>query len=149
MKHNVILVGILGVILGFTACKKESATDLYTEEEQAAIAEAVVDPANAPILTLKESNFDFGDVKMNEKKEHYFVISNDGKSPLIIKDASATCGCTVPEIPSKPIPVGGQDSIKVEFTAGSVAGKTQKTVTMNTNTATGQETFTISANVVE
>lgn len=149
MKNKLILSGLLGVAIAFTACKKESATDLYTEEETAAMAEAVVDPANAPILTLQENNFDFGDVKMNEKKDHYFVISNDGNSPLIIKDASATCGCTVPEIPKNPIPVGGQDSIRVEFTAGTVAGPTKKTVTMNTNTATGQERFTISANVVQ
>lgn len=148
-KNKLFLAGMLGVVLAFTACKKESAADVYTEEEKSEIAENVVDPASAPILTLQENNFDFGDVKMNEAKEHYFVISNDGKSPLVIKDAKATCGCTVPEIPQQPIPVGGKDSIKVQFTAGTVAGKTQKTVTMTTNTVGGQEQFTISANVVQ
>ena len=148
-KNRLFLLGALAITTAFTACKKESATDVYTEQEKTEIAENVVDPENAPVLVLSESNFNYGDVKINESKDHYFVITNEGKSPLVIKDARATCGCTVPEWPKEPIPAGGKDSIKVQFTAGTVLGNTQKKVSLTTNTAQGLEEFTISANVVE
>lgn len=147
-KNRLFLLGALAITTAFTACKKESATDVYTEQEKQKLPKCG-GSRNAPVLVLSESNFNYGDVKMNESKDHYFVITNEGKSPLVIKDARATCGCTVPEWPKEPIPAGGKDSIKVQFTAGTVLGNTQKKVSLTTNTAQGLEEFTISANVVE
>lgn len=148
MKTKLFILGAVALVMSTTACKKESATDLYSEQEIAEQASNVVDPATAPSMTLAEANHDFGDVKANEKVQAYIKFTNSGKSPLIIQDASATCGCTVPEFPKTPIAVGATDSIKVEYTAGNMNGKQQKTVTLVTNTANGTEQFNISANVV-
>ena len=147
MKTKVFILGAFALALATTSCKKESATDLYSEEEVAEQATNVVDPATAPVMKLAEASHDFGDVKANEKVQAYVKFTNEGKSPLIIQDASASCGCTVPEYPKNPIPVGGTDSIKVEYTAGNMNGKQQKTVTLKTNTANGTEQFNITANV--
>ncbi len=147
MKKNVWFTGVLAIILATASCKKESATDLYSEEEKTEQAANVIDPATAPVLTLEESNHDFGDVKANDAVETYIKFKNEGQSPLIIRDASATCGCTVPEFPKTPIAVGATDSVKIVYTAGNQNGKQQKTVTLVTNTATGKEQFDISANV--
>ncbi|MBF0597477.1 DUF1573 domain-containing protein [Faecalibacter rhinopitheci] len=147
MKTKVFILGAFALLFATTSCKKESATDLYSEEEVQQQAENVVDPATAPLMTLAEATHDFGDVKANEKVQAYVKFTNDGKSPLIIQDASATCGCTVPEFPKTPIAVGATDSIKVEYTAGNMNGKQQKTVTLKTNTANGTEQFNITANV--
>lgn len=147
MKTNVFVLGAFA-LLTLASCKKESATDLYTEEEKTEQASNVVDPAQAPVMKLAELTHDFGDVKANEKVQAYVKFTNDGKGPLIIQDASATCGCTVPEFPKTPIAVGATDSIKVEYTAGNMNGKQQKTVTLVTNTANGSEQFNITANVV-
>ena len=148
MKTKVFILGAFALAMATTACKKESATDLYSEQEVAEQASNVVDPATAPVMTLAEATHDFGDVKANEKVQTYVKFTNSGKSPLIIQDASATCGCTVPEFPKTPIAVGATDSIKVEYTAGNMNGKQQKTVTLVTNTANGTEQFNITANVV-
>lgn len=147
MKTKVFILGAFALAFATTSCKKESATDLYSEEEVAEQANNVVDPATAPVMKLAEASHDFGDVKANEKVQAYVKFTNEGKSPLIIQDASASCGCTVPEYPKNPIPVGGTDSIKVEYTAGNMNGKQQKTVTLKTNTANGTEQFNITANV--
>ncbi|MEE1964611.1 DUF1573 domain-containing protein [Allomuricauda taeanensis] len=36
--------------------------------------------------------------------EHIFKFKNTGKVPLVILDATSTCGCTVPSCPKEPIP---------------------------------------------
>ncbi|RLZ12716.1 DUF1573 domain-containing protein [Faecalibacter macacae] len=148
MKTKLFILGAVALVMSTTACKEEKATDLYSEQEIAEQASNVVDPATAPVMALTEATHDFGDVKANEKVQAYVKFTNNGKSPLIIQDASATCGCTVPEFPKTPIAVGATDSIKVEYTAGNMNGKQQKTVTLVTNTANGTEQFNISANVV-
>lgn len=127
---------------------KKKASENFSAEETSQQAENVVDPATAPVLTLAEASHDFGDVKANEKVETYVKFTNNGKSPLVIRDASASCGCTVPEFPTTPIAVGGTDSIKVQYTAGNMNGKQQKTVTLVTNTVNGHEKFDITANIV-
>jgi len=147
MKNKLFILGAFALTFAVSSCGEKKASDNFTAEESAQQAENVVDPATAPVLTLAEANHDFGDVTANSKVETYIKIKNDGKSPLIIRDASATCGCTVPEFPSNPIPVGGTDSVKIEYTAGNMNGRQQKTVTLVTNTANGHEKFDISANV--
>jgi len=147
MKNKIFILGAFALSFVATSCGEKKASESFTAEETAQQAENIVDPATAPILTLAEASHDFGDVQANNKVETYVKFKNDGKSPLVIRDASATCGCTVPEFPTNPIPVGGTDSIKVQYTAGNMNGKQQKTVTLVTNTANGHEKFDITANV--
>ena len=147
MKSKIFILGAFALSFVVSSCGEKKASENFTAEETAQQAENVVDPATAPVLTLAEASHDFGEVKANNKVEAYIKFKNDGKAPLVIRDASATCGCTVPEFPSTPIPVGGTDSIKVQYTAGNMNGKQQKTVTLVTNTANGHEKFDITANV--
>lgn len=148
MKSKLFILGAFALSFAISSCGEKKASENFTEEETALQAENVVDPATAPVLSLAEANHDFGDVQANNKVETYIKFKNDGKSPLVIRDASATCGCTVPEFPSTPIAVGATDSIKVVYTAGNMNGKQQKTVTLVTNTVNGHEKFDISANVI-
>lgn len=148
MKSKLFILGAFALSFAISSCGEKKASDNFTAEESAQQAENVVDPATAPVLTLAEANHNFGDVQANNKVETYIKFKNDGKSPLVIRDASATCGCTVPEFPSTPIAVGATDSIKVVYTAGNMNGKQQKTVTLVTNTVNGHENFDISANVI-
>lgn len=147
MKSKIFILGAFALSFVVSSCGEKKASENFTAEETAQQAENVVDPATAPVLTLAEASHDFGEVKANNKVEAYIKFKNDGKAPLVIRDASATCDCTVPEFPSTPIPVGGTDSIKVQYTAGNVNGKQQKTVTLVTNTVNGHERFDITANV--
>ena len=147
MKSKLFILGAIAFTFAVSSCGEKKASESFTAEETAQQAENVVDAATAPVLTLAEASHDFGDVAANSKVETYIKFKNDGKSPLVIRDASATCGCTVPEFPTAPIPIGGTDSIKVQYTAGNMNGKQQKTVTLVTNTANGHEKFDITANV--
>lgn len=144
MKKTLFGVGMMALI-ALVSCNKEKPSDLYSAAEKQQQAEAVVDPATAAVLTFETADYDFGDLPSGAKVEHYFKFTNTGKSPLIIKDAKGSCGCTVPLWPKEPIAPGASDSIKINYNAGAQKGKQHKTVTLTTNTVKGKEVCSFTA----
>ncbi|KAA6330002.1 hypothetical protein EZS27_021248 [termite gut metagenome] len=63
-----------------------------------------------------------------------FRFKNIGKSPLIIHQAIASCGCTVPEYTKEPILSGKTGILKVTYDGkGKLPGYFKKSVTVRTN----------------
>lgn len=62
-----------------------------------------------------------------------FVFSNKGKTPLVIYNVKATCGCTIPTWPKAPIKSGGKNLIKVDFDAKKQKGVFAKTIFVESN----------------
>ena len=52
---------------------------------------------------------------------------------MIISNATATCGCTVPEIPKEPVIPGKEGAIKVVFDSTGKMGMQDKIVTVTSN----------------
>ncbi len=77
---------------------------------------------------------DFGTINEGDIINHTFTFKNTGDTPLIIEKATATCGCTVPKWPKKPIPVGGTGEIDVRFDSKSKLNRQIKTITITANT---------------
>ncbi|SNS92787.1 Protein of unknown function [Ekhidna lutea] len=102
-----------------------------------------------PAIKFEEELHDFGTIKDGDVVEHVFSFVNEGEAPLIITDAKATCGCTVPEWPKEPIPVGGEGEIKVRFNSKNKPGVQNKTVTLTANTWPKTQRVRIKANVVK
>jgi len=91
--------------------------------------------ADAPVFTLKDDRvYDFGKVKEGEIVEKTFAFQNTGKSPLLISNITASCGCTTPEWPKEPIPPGGESTIVVRFNSTGKPGQQSKAVTITANT---------------
>ncbi|MEM9545277.1 MAG: DUF1573 domain-containing protein, partial [Bacteroidota bacterium] len=94
-----------------------------------------------------EDTYDFGEVPEGEKVVHTYKFKNTGKEPLVISNAKGSCGCTVPEWPREPIPVGGSGEIRVQFDSkgkGKVGGGSQsKKVTITANTDPANTFLTI------
>lgn len=143
--------------LSLVACnKKEDASsriqDGVTNTEATAEGNAVETPAQNqngfPIIAFNETTHDFGDIKKGSKNEVEFEIKNEGTVDLVIIDAKASCGCTVPEKPEEPIKPGQSAKMKVVFSATS-PGLQSKNVTLTTNTEAGSELLTVRANVSE
>lgn len=66
-----------------------------------------------------------------------FVFTNTGDAPLIIHQAIASCGCTVPEYPKQPIMPGKTGVVKVTYNGtGKYPGAIHKSVTLRTNAKT-------------
>ena len=65
-----------------------------------------------------------------------FNFTNVGTLPLVINQAIASCGCTVPEYPKTPIKPGEKGEIKVTYNgAGKFPGHFKKSITVRTNGA--------------
>lgn len=88
---------------------------------------------NAPVMKFDKEIYDFGTITEGENVKYEFAFKNTGKSPLIISNATATCGCTVPEYPSKPIKPGESGEIKVVFNSLGRVGIQDKVVTIISN----------------
>ena len=100
-------------------------------------------------IEFEFDSYDFGEVKDGEIVEVDFNFTNSGKSDLIIFDASASCGCTVPEYPQNVnIKPGQSDKLKVRFDTANKPGKQIKSVTLTTNTNSGKKIIRISGFVL-
>jgi len=135
-------------LLSLTACKKNEASSRINDENVAKIEQDAIEKKNqgSPKMEFAELAHDFGTIGNNEAVETEFEFTNTGDGDLVIIDARATCGCTVPEYQKTPIKPGEKSKLKVRFQTGAV-GQQQKTVTLTTNTEKGEELLTIKANV--
>lgn len=102
-----------------------------------------------PTFSFSEELHDFGTIKDGDVVEHVFSFTNTGAAPLIISDAKGSCGCTVPEWPKEPIPVGGTGELRVKFNSKNKPGIQNKTVTITANTWPTTQRLRIKANVLK
>ena len=102
-----------------------------------------------PSFEFADESFDFGTINEGDVVDHVFAFTNTGDAPLIISSATASCGCTVPQWPREPIPVGGEGEIKVQFNSRNKPGIQNKTVTITANTFPKISRLRIKANVTK
>ena len=63
-----------------------------------------------------------------------FTFTNIGKAPLIINQAIASCGCTIPSYTKEPIMPGEKGTVKVTYNGkGKFPGHFKKSITIRTN----------------
>jgi ABC-type Fe3+-hydroxamate transport system substrate-binding protein len=91
--------------------------------------------ANAPVAKFEKESHDFGKIAEGDKVSYDFKFTNTGKSPLIITNARATCGCTTPTWPKTPIKPGESGIIGVTFNSAGKSGLQDKQITVTANTA--------------
>ncbi len=96
------------------------------------IAQTEVNP-NAAEFRFDNERHDFGELDEGPKATHEFSFTNVGKEPLIITNARASCGCTVPKWPKEPILPGQSSSIKVEYNTKGRPNSFNKAITITSN----------------
>tara|TARA_Y100000816_G_C25976977_1_gene510019 strand:+ start:292 stop:759 length:468 start_codon:yes stop_codon:yes gene_type:complete len=105
-------------------------------------------PAGAfPKFSFDQEEHNFGQIKDGDIVSHTFRFTNTGQAPLIISKATAACGCTVPQWPKQPIPVGGTGEIQVQFDSSNKPGMQNKVVTITANTESKVKKLLIRAQV--
>ena len=162
MRHYLILASAL--LLG--ACS-DKPTEVGTQGMNAAAtaaSDATANPAvdnpnvvseneapdpNAPVMKFTESEFDFGDIKANAQVRHTFTFTNAGKSPLLIADATSSCGCTTPSWTKEPVAPGAQGTLQVQFDSRGKHGIISKQVAVRANTQPSVTTILIKGNVLD
>ena len=144
MKKLSILAAVVLSSVVFISCEGEKASSKIKKENIAKAEQRDKDISKgAPTISFDLEEYDFGTVDEGEIVEHSFLVTNTGKSNLVITNAKATCGCTVPTWPKEPIAPGASADVKVRFNTSGKPNKQSKTVTLYTNTAKGTETVKI------
>jgi len=148
MNTKTVVITILTVLM-IVSCNKENALSRIKQENiEIAKQRDYKINAGAAAISFSKSEHDFGVINEGEIVETTFEFKNTGKTDLIISNARSTCGCTVPEWPKEPIPVGGTGEITVKFNTANKPNKQTKSITLTTNTAKGKETVVIRADVI-
>jgi hypothetical protein len=81
------------------------------------ITPVVANDPNGPAFKFKEETWDFGSIPQGTPVTHVFNFDNAGKEPLVISQATASCGCTTPEWTKEPVLEGKSGAVKVTFNA--------------------------------
>lgn len=98
-------------------------------------------------MSFPETEFDFGTVAEGEKVKHVYKFKNTGSEPLILSNATGSCGCTVPSWPREPIAPGATGEILVEFNSQGKAGDRNQKVTVTANTNPAQTVISLKGKV--
>jgi hypothetical protein len=83
----------------------------------------------ADVAKLSTDTYDFGKIKQSVPAVATFIVTNIGTEPLIIEQASPTCGCTISDYTKAPIAPGKTGYIKATFNAAA-PGAIHKAVTV-------------------
>jgi hypothetical protein len=134
MKKLFLSLVAAGLLL--SACNQSKTGSTAATADSAATTTA--NAANAPVMKFEKESHDFGKIKTGDKVNYDFKFTNTGKSPLIISEAHATCGCTIPEWPKAPVKPGESGIIKVTFNSAGKTGLQDKQITVTANTVPAQ-----------
>lgn len=101
----------------------------------AGFSQEEVKPKNKGEMKFEKTRHDFGVFAADTAVvTHEFVFTNVGKAPLIIHQANASCGCTVPEYTLEPIQPGEKGKITVTYNGkGRRPGVFRKSITIHNN----------------
>ncbi|MBC7554359.1 MAG: DUF1573 domain-containing protein [Taibaiella sp.] len=104
---------------------------------------------NAGIFEFNEETHDFGVVPEGNPVECDFHFKNTGKEPITIKEAHASCGCTIPTYPKEPIAPGNSADVHVVFNTKGRLGVIKKEITITSNAKQQPMTLHIAGEVKE
>lgn len=147
-KNNLILIVLFSIFM--VACNAPEQNQ-YTEEPVKKTESIINTDENVSYaeFEFEEEEFDFGEIKDGEVVSHIFKFKNIGEAELIINDAHASCGCTVPSWPKEPIAVGEEGTIEVKFNSKNRIGKNKKTIILLANTKDQRTKISFTATVVK
>lgn len=83
-------------------------------------------------VSMDQSEKNFGNIPLNEKREHIFMLVNTGNKPLVIYDVVTSCGCTKAEYGKEPVRPGETLELKVIYNAED-KGRFRKNLTVYCN----------------
>ncbi len=86
-------------------------------------------------ITFDKTTHNFGTFSENSPKvKCVFTFTNTGDGPLVINQAVASCGCTIPDYTKEPIMPGKKGIIEVTYNgAGKYPGEFKKSISVRSN----------------
>jgi hypothetical protein len=100
------------------------------------------------VIKFEKTVHDYGTIAKGSDGTCEFVFTNEGKTPLILNNVAASCGCTVPEWTREPVQPGKTGTIKVKYNTAIVSAFA-KTITVSSNAKNSPVMLTIKGTVSE
>ncbi len=140
MKKTVLIAALAFLSVGMIAQQLHIA-NAVTEHSQTKQAEIAFDTLRVNLGTFAEKD---GEQKCS------FGFTNVGDAPLVINQAFASCGCTVPTYTKDPVKPGERGVIDVTYNGkGKFPGRFSKTITVRSNAKTEIVRLTIEGIMTE
>ena len=101
----------------------------------ASFAQDEIDPKDKGEIKFEKTRHNFGVFSQDTAVVSYdFVFTNVGKAPIVIHQAIASCGCTVPDYTFDPIMPGKKGKITVTYDGTTRRpGVFRKSITVHNN----------------
>ena len=149
MKITKFLVLVLITASFLTSCKDATNITAKIKKENLVNAKSRDSEIKkgAASISFDKKEYDFGTVNEGDIVETSYLVTNSGKTDLVITNAQASCVCTVPVWPKNPIKPGATGEVKVKFNTSGKPNRQQKTITLTTNTESGREVLTLKGSV--
>lgn len=154
--HLIGIVFLLGCKVEFDGLNtKEHLTEIPSHFGNAGIirfpisSDGLIDTNQLGKIKFEEYSFDFGKVKSGTKVIHTYDFKNIGGTSLIISNANANCGCTVPYFPKEPILPGENGTIKVIFDTQGRFGFQTKKINVFANTYPSQNILELTGQIID
>jgi hypothetical protein len=136
MKTAFFLIAITVVMAACNQADTKAGTSDTAESNASTTSQdiAMGDTANYTTIEWIDSvHQDLGKIKEGEMPEISWKFKNTGNKPLVIVNASGTCGCTVAEKPEQPVAPGETGVIKAKFSSEGRVGPNNKQVMVTAN----------------
>ena len=127
MKRCFLVFIAVAALVSCDTTKKDKVAEEAVKEQMAA---ALKDSTSVQLI---DSIYNFGSVNEGEQVEFNFRFKNTGTKALVITEAHASCGCTVPEKPEKPVMPGETGFMKVVFNSKGKEGHQEKGIVVSSN----------------
>lgn len=133
------------VIAAMTLCPLMSAaeepvvpadiTEIVAEGAEPTVTAVADDNEKKAVIEFDKYEHDFGTFPASSPTVSCeFTYTNKGNAPLVIHQATASCGCTVPEYTKKAVQPGESGTIKVTYNGkGKFPGNFKKSITVRCN----------------
>ena len=104
----------------------------FTQTAHPVTGKEVKSSLDTGIISIKETDYDFGKIPQGKPVTHVFTFTNRGTVPLILETVQASCGCTTPEWSKDPVAAGVTSKITVGYNAMN-DGPFEKFITITYN----------------
>lgn len=119
-------------------------TTAQVQKQKVSVSQVKAEPGtkaeNYAEIKFDTLEHDFGTFsKLDPIVKCSFRFTNTGTAPLVIHQAFASCGCTVPTYTKEPIKPGESGTVDITYNGtDKFPGRFKKTVTLRTNAASDE-----------
>ena len=114
------------------------------------LAAAVIAAQAQAVIKFERTSHDYGQFTEDKVQTCVFKFKNTGDQPLVIHQAFASCGCTVPTFSKEPIAPGKSGQIKVEYNGkNKLPGHFKKSVSVRSNASNALVRLYVEGEMVE